>query len=1479
MKTRILSIILAIVLCLGVLPTAVFASATESTQPDASKWTVWENNYQSNTRIDWPNFSTYLLGEQAAGTTVTVSADMRVGKQGDESTNAGGDAGFLFGIKDLNGDGVIGENDDRYYLVEFSGQMDANRVNVVISRNDKAWGPVRTVRYYCPNYASLNLTATYDSSTATLNAYVNGELITSYTDPAPFDGTGYGLASKITDGIFRNVETFVGTPDFIGLPDGAVFALEDDIYGSIVIPEGKTLTLDLNGHYVFAPVVNYGTLTLTNGKNDGFVEVRRGVSSERNETAAAIDNFGTLTIDGATVFGVTTGGSATGSAIYNRKGATLTVKSGELRAICEKENTCHGIINEGTIDQISGGKIIAEMVYRVNYNASAGILNNGGTIGTISGGEIFARSNGRASSDDHYVVGIKNTAAGTIGTISGGYIHAEAFGNGEVRPFGIYVDGDARIETISGGIIEGYTAATSFAFGIKTSNGTIGTISGGLIRSYMDLGCGGNSIAVATFNNGGVESITGGVFFADGANSGRMAIRCNNDSKITSITGGAFKADTALQNSGATAGVAAGYALSDAQDSGFRYVTNGDITENATADGIIGTTGGKTYELYAYSDKASVNGTVYDGAAAAIEAAADGDTVKLLGNSSAAITVPSGKNITVDINGTTQHGKLTNNGTLVLTDGKQGGRILCVFNESSTVDAIDNYGTLTVDGATVRAFGKGENPEPIAIRNRADAHLSILAGKVMSTMSGQKYGNAVMNLGTIDLIAGGEIAAEITVPYDKDPTGNNVAINMSGASAKIGEISGGYLFARCNNNAGNTQYATVIRINNASQVVEKISGGALRAYSLKKGSVQRVAFGILNESGTIKEISGGFIAGYTTATDFCFGIKNQNKIEKISGGYILAEKDTTEGGGNIIALANWGNVDEISGGTFYSRIYNTGSNTYALRTNNSGKSAYITGGTFGATKDAGGMIRAESSGVNTFKDGCYLGGADEYCRRVIKDSNDSERVVYALGSSVTYGSNTRGRSFVDIIDNNDNNTAVIKEAVSGTTLVNNDSGSYVARLMNGFKNLKAPDLLLVQLSTNDASQNKTLGTLDPDQWDGFDDQTVIGAIETIIKYARDTWGCAVAFYTNPKYESDAYKAMYDALVEIDKKWDIDFIDFYGSEIDNLKSFMTDAIHPNISGYALMAEWIEDYIDYLLPLTPTFTSAAVVLTGQIGLSFLVQFPKSYDLDGCKVNFKVGDQEELRFDEIDLENYKTHNMQKYYKFTCWESSIEMADTVTASVRFGDETYSVDYSVSRYIDYFMSNADKFSAEAVDLVRALGDYGYYAQRFLAESNGWEIGTDYAEVTEKFTAEYDCDAIKAAVEDKAFAKDISGASIADVSYSLNLSSETSINVYIKPESGVPVTASAIFNGKDYEAELQPDGRYLVKITGIPATLLGETITVTGDADGAFSISVSALSYVRSVLNNDSFSENAKNAVSALYNYYIAAAAYKAANA
>ncbi|CDC43915.1 putative uncharacterized protein [Firmicutes bacterium CAG:449] len=48
--------------------------------------------------------------------------------------------------------------------------------------------------------------------------------------------------------------------------------------------------------------------------------------------------------------------------------------------------------------------------------------------------------------------------------------------------------------------------------------------------------------------------------------------------------------------------------------------------------------------------------------------------------------------------------------------------------------------------------------------------------------------------------------------------------------------------------------------------------------------------------------------------------------------------------------------------------------------------------------------------------------------------------------------------------------------------------------------------LIVQLSTNDISQNKPLGIIsDSNEISSFNKQTVLGAMEYIIAYAKKTW--------------------------------------------------------------------------------------------------------------------------------------------------------------------------------------------------------------------------------------------------------------------------------------------------------------------------------------------------------------------------------------
>lgn len=102
--------------------------------------------------------------------------------------------------------------------------------------------------------------------------------------------------------------------------------------------------------------------------------------------------------------------------------------------------------------------------------------------------------------------------------------------------------------------------------------------------------------------------------------------------------------------------------------------------------------------------------------------------------------------------------------------------------------------------------------------------------------------------------------------------------------------------------------------------------------------------------------------------------------------------------------------------------------------------------------------------------------------------------------------------------------------------------------------------------------------------DDFDSSTVIGAMETIICYARETWDCPVVFYTGTKYDSDRYQEMVDALLQLQDKWDIGVIDFWNDADMNAVSeetyalYMYDGIHPTQAGY--LKWWTPKFQEYL-----------------------------------------------------------------------------------------------------------------------------------------------------------------------------------------------------------------------------------------------------------------------------------------------------------
>lgn len=189
-----------------------------------------------------------------------------------------------------------------------------------------------------------------------------------------------------------------------------------------------------------------------------------------------------------------------------------------------------------------------------------------------------------------------------------------------------------------------------------------------------------------------------------------------------------------------------------------------------------------------------------------------------------------------------------------------------------------------------------------------------------------------------------------------------------------------------------------------------------------------------------------------------------------------------------------------------------------------------------------------------------------------------KKIIF-LGSSVTYGSAAGGISFADIICER-NGYEMIKEAVSGTTLVNEDDSSYVSRL----KNITSDhaDLFICQLSTNDAAKNYPLGVMtDSRDITSFNVETIAGAIEYILAYVSEKWHCPMAFYTGTRYNSEAYADMVGLLKKIAEKWAISIINlwdepsFIDVSAEDYARFMHDPIHPTLEGYR---DWWTPFIE-------------------------------------------------------------------------------------------------------------------------------------------------------------------------------------------------------------------------------------------------------------------------------------------------------------
>lgn len=296
--------------------------------------------------------------------------------------------------------------------------------------------------------------------------------------------------------------------------------------------------------------------------------------------------------------------------------------------------------------------------------------------------------------------------------------------------------------------------------------------------------------------------------------------------------------------------------------------------------------------------------------------------------------------------------------------------------------------------------------------------------------------------------------------------------------------------------------------------------------------------------------------------------------------------------------------------------------------------------------------------------------------------------------------------------------------------------------------------------------------------------------------------------------------------------------------------------------------------------PEFKSHTLVLSGQIGVNFYVDLSMLSDAEKQDVTMEFTIGGKTQTDSFDPD-FTNPGGDGYYGFTCYINSVQMADEITAVLKFvGENTVSQTYSAAQYVSYINSHAASYSANTVALVNAIADYGHYVQPFLAANNNWTVGTEHVEMAAHSSfSSSDIEAVRAAVAEKTVSRSEGSSSVESLTYSLNLETETSIRIYFRVADDYAGEVDARSNNCGLTLEKQPDGRYRIEISGISAHELGDTYHVTVAAGGSFVISVSALSYVNTVLNSQAAvfnNEAAHNAAAALYKYYAATVAYQA---
>lgn len=630
--------------------------------------------------------------------------------------------------------------------------------------------------------------------------------------------------------------------------------------------EGKTAKVSITGGTVNGTLntVDYSTGTTSNDPTKATIEVTSGTFS--TDPSRYLIEGSAATPNGDGTFGVAKAYLAqVGETSYYTMDEAFKAQTASGKAITLlRDYTTGSTFNSGTVARVVDlnghtwtctGTDANSAAFEINNPNASLTVKNGKVVSSQLIGLIPSAMGGTIKYDNSTLtfegVEASTTATSGIETNGNNTNDTVVLKNSTLNVpngFGIYFPSSGTL-TIDNSMINAKTMGAQVCSGsLNVNAGSAITVSGDPVAKTENDGAIQDGAAISVVNRPGYKglgkvAITGGTFTAKTGNAALKAYTWDSSTMQ----------ESAFDNSANTVGVSGGTFSAKVPT---EYCAEG-LTCIKNSDGT-----------YGVAAAAQIGDKNYASVQVAIDAANEGDTVKLLADATEDVTVAEGKNLTLDLNGfkltNVKDHTITNNGTLTVTDSSEA-RTGTVDNLTHGKGALVNAGTATLEGGTFERSNE--------------------AGKLDPYSNGGNSWYTVQNKGTMTIKDG------TTVKNDGGFSSN--LCNADDTNAKL-VINGGTFAGGINavKNGSNTKLEiTGGTFSNASQYVvmnwsdATISGGTFTAEGTAPSVLFTSSYG--NDKDSLK-VTGGTFSGTASMIHNYYDKDNRGNAA-VSGGTFSAE--------------------------------------------------------------------------------------------------------------------------------------------------------------------------------------------------------------------------------------------------------------------------------------------------------------------------------------------------------------------------------------------------------------------------------------------------------------------------------------------------------------------------------------------------------------------------------------------------------------